>query len=346
MKATRNISLAARPSRLTVLRMLNCNQVQLPSFPRSGREGRAAQRTRGESTPADIGANAPDSYRETLMSAGVDSPGHSYARPPSLRLRRKEGSCNLISKAISLSLTIAIMLLSFFKADAQTAKEIVTKAENNVHGLSSVTEMTIQIKRPTWTRTMTMKGWTKGDQYSMIVVTAPAKDAGTVFLKRVKEIWNWLPNIERVVKLPPSMMSQSWMGTDMTNDDLVKASSRIDDYKHKILGDSVIEGRKCWKIEMIPLPQAAVVWSKVNIWIDQKDYLELRLEFYDEDNKLVNVMQGSNIRTIGGRVMPQKLEMIPVQKKGQETIIIYNSAVFNQAISIDFFTTQNMKTIK
>ncbi len=239
----------------------------------------------------------------------------------------------------------ALVIISSFSY-AQSAKEIVTKAEDNIKGLSSVTEMTILIKRPTWTRSMSMKGWTKGEQYSMIVVTAPAKDAGTVFLKRVKEIWNWLPNIERVVKLPPSMMSQSWMGTDLTNDDLVKASSRIDDYNHKIVGDSVIEGRKCWKIEMIPLPAAAVVWSKVNMWIDKKDYLELRLEFFDEDNKLVNVMQGSDIRTIGGRVMPVKLEMIPVQKKGQETIITYNSAVFNQPISVDFFTTQNMKKAK
>jgi hypothetical protein len=148
-------------------------------------------------------------------------------------------------------LTATLIIISSF-AYAQNAKEIVTKAEDNIKGLSSVTEMTILIKRPTWTRSMSMKGWTKGEQYSMIVVTAPAKDAGTVFLKRVKEIWNWLPNIERVVKLPPSMMSQSWMGTDLTNDDLVKASSRIDDYNHKIVGDSVIEGRKCWKIEMIP----------------------------------------------------------------------------------------------
>jgi len=243
-------------------------------------------------------------------------------------------------------LTAALFLFISNWVYAQDAKEIVTKAENNIHGLSSVTEMTIQIKRPTWTRTMSMKGWTKGEQYSMIVVTAPAKDAGTVFLKRVKEIWNWLPTIERAVKLPPSMMAQSWMGTDFTNDDLVKASSRIDDYSHKITGDSVMEGRKCWKIEMIPLPQAAVVWSKVNIWIDQKDYLELRIEFFDEDNKLVNVMQCSDVKNIGGRIMPLKLEMIPVEKKGQETVITYNSAVFNQPISEDFFTTQNMKKVK
>jgi hypothetical protein len=192
---------------------------------------------------------------------------------------------------------------------------------------------------------MSIKAWSKGEQYSMMVVTAPAKDAGTVFLKRVKEIWNWLPTIERAVKLPPSMMAQSWMGTDFTNDDLVRASSRIDDYNHKIAGDSVIEGRKCWKIEMIPLPEAAVVWGKVNMWVDQKDYLELRLEFFDEDNKLVNILQGSDVKTIGGRVMPCKLEMIPAEKKGQETVIIYNNAVFNQPISEDFFTTQNMKKV-
>src|SRR5476651_485253 len=242
-------------------------------------------------------------------------------------------------------LTAFVLMVISPRVDAQNAKEIVTKAEDNIRGLSSVVEMTIQVKRPTWTRTMSLKAWSKGEQYSLMVVTAPAKDAGTVFLKRVKEIWNWLPNIERVVKLPPSMMAQSWMGTDLTNDDLVKASSRVDDYNHKIVGDSLIEGRKCWKIEMIPLSSAAVVWSKVNMWIDKKDYLELRLEFFDEDNKLVNVMQCSDIRTIGGRVMPVKLEMIPVEKKGQETIITYTSAVFNQPISVDFFTTQNMKKV-
>lgn len=248
-----------------------------------------------------------------------------------------------LRKAIT---ALAALFLMTGVVCAQTAKEIVKKAEDNVRGLSSVAEMTILIKRPAWTRSMSMKSWTKGEDYSMILVTAPAKDAGTVFLKRVKEIWNWLPNIERSVKLPPSMMSQSWMGTDFTNDDLVKASSRVDDYDHKIVGDSVIEGRKCWKIEMIPHAQAAVVWSRMNMWIDQKDYLELRIEFYDEDNKLVNVMQCSDIRTMGGRVMPLKLEMIPVEKKGQETIITYSTAVFNQPISTDFFTTQKMKEVK
>ena len=142
------------------------------------------------------------------------------------------------------------------------------------------------------------------------------------------------------------MMSQSFMGADFTNDDLVKASSRIDDYTHKVLGDTTIEGRKCWKIEMIPLPSAAVVWSKVNMWIDQKDYLELRIEFFDEDNKLVQILKCSDIRVMGGRTIPCKMEMIPAEKKGQETVITYNSATFNQPIDVSFFTTENMKKVK
>lgn len=233
-----------------------------------------------------------------------------------------------------------------FTGFGQDAKEIVTRAENNIRGLSSQSEMTIQIVRPTWTRSMTLKAWTKQEDYSIMLVTAPAKDAGTVFLKRIREIWNWLPSIERTVKLPPSMMAQSWMGTDFTNDDLVKASSRIYDYSHKIIGDSLIEGRKCWKIEMIPLEEAAVVWSKVFLWVDQRDYLELRLEFYDEDDRLVNILKCSEIRKMGGRTIPSKMEMIPAGKKGQETIIQYKSLVFDVSFPPDFFTTQNMKKIQ
>ena len=142
------------------------------------------------------------------------------------------------------------------------------------------------------------------------------------------------------------MMSQSWMGTDFTNDDLVKSSSRIEDYTHKIVGDSIIDGRKCWKLELIPLPAAAVVWGKVYMWVDQKDFLELRLEFYDEYNTLENTMQCSDIKTMGGRIITTKLEMIPAGKKSQETVFIYNSAVFDLPLDNDLFSEQNMKKAK
>jgi negative regulator of sigma E activity len=193
---------------------------------------------------------------------------------------------------------------------------------------------------------MGVKAWSKGEQYSLMVITAPAKDAGMVFLKRVKEIWNWVPSIERVIKLPPSMMAQSWMGTDFTNDDLVKASSRIEDYTHRLVGDSTIEERSCWKIELIPLPDAAVVWSRVNMWVDKKDFLELRLELFDEDGRLANILQCSDVKNIGGRVIPCKMEMIPAAKRNQKTVIITTSAFFDEPIDEGFFTTQNIKKVK
>ncbi|HTL81715.1 MAG TPA: outer membrane lipoprotein-sorting protein [Bacteroidia bacterium] len=227
-----------------------------------------------------------------------------------------------------------------------TAKEIIEKAENRVRGKTSVSEVEIQIVRPTWTRTMKTKAWTQGDSLSMILITAPAKDNGTVFLKRNKEVWNWIPSIERVIKLPPSMMTQSWMGTDFTNDDLVKESSMADDYTQVIDGDSVIDGHKCWKIELTPLASAAVIWGKVNLWIDQDDFLELRAEFIDEDNNLVNVMKASDIRLLGGILLPAKMEMIPVTKPGQKTVLTYSTLTFNQPIAADFFTVENIKNVK
>ena len=163
---------------------------------------------------------------------------------------------------------------------AQNAKEIVKKADQKMRGNSMQAEMSIKTIRPTWSREMQCKVWTKGTDFSMIFVLSPAKDKGITFLKRKKEVWNWMPALERTIKLPPSMMSQSWMGTDFTNDDLVKESSIVEDYDHTITGDTVIQNRSCYIIQMIPKPETAVVWSKVMVSIDKKDFLELHSRFF------------------------------------------------------------------
>ena len=246
-----------------------------------------------------------------------------------------------------------ICLIFFFqfcctKLISQTennAKSIVEKAEDKLRGNSSFAEITIQIIRPTWQREMKMKAWSKGKKNSLIYIISPQKEKGTVFLKRDKEVWNYIPSIERNIKLPPSMMSQSWMGTDFTNDDLVKESSSADDYTHTLLGDSIIIDRNCFKILMKPTPESSVVWGKVLVWIDKKDYMQLRVEFYDEENVLVNIMLGSEIKEIGGRILPSKMEMIPVEKKGNKTVMIYNKLNFDPPLKDDFFSTQNMKKV-
>jgi outer membrane lipoprotein-sorting protein len=242
--------------------------------------------------------------------------------------------------------TLSFSVQSF----AQTTpdpKEIITEADARMRGVSSSQgTMKMTIVRPTWTREMTMKSWSKGQDYSLILVTAPARDKGAAFLKREREMWNWQPSIDRIIKLPPSMMSQGWMGSDLTNDDLVKQASIIVDYTHKIIGEEEIEGRQTWKIELTPLEDAAVVWGKVIMWVSHKDYLQLKTEFYDEDDYLVNTIYGKNIKEMGGKVLTSLMEVIPAEEEGHKTTIEYLDLVFDKKIDDNFFSTQNMKRVR
>ncbi|MBL4577817.1 MAG: outer membrane lipoprotein-sorting protein [Flavobacteriales bacterium] len=246
---------------------------------------------------------------------------------------------------LSLSLFMGLMLFSAFTPE-EDGKEILRKADARMRGTTAITEMSIKIVRPSWTREMTMKSWSKGDKLAMVLITSPAKEKGIVFLKRNKEIWNWIPNIERTVKLPPSMMGQSWMGTDFSNDDLVKESSIVHDYTHVVVGDTTLENRLCWKIELTPKPDAAVVWGKIHTWVDKKDYMQMRTEFYDEDDYLISTMSASEVRDLGGKLLPTKLEMVPEEEEGKKTIMTYKSMEFDKPIEDNFFTTQNMKRVR
>ena len=152
------------------------------------------------------------------------------------------------------------------------------------------------IIRPTWQRTVEFKNWSLGKDYALTLITAPAKDIGQTFLKRGKEMWSWNPAINRLIKLPPSMMSQGWMGSDYTNDDILKESSIVNDYTHEIIGEEEIAGRDCYKIKMLAKENAAVVWGHQIRWIDKKDLLVLRAELYDEDGILVRTELGSDIK--------------------------------------------------
>jgi outer membrane lipoprotein-sorting protein len=231
-------------------------------------------------------------------------------------------------------------------AFGQDALTVIKKADEKAKGKSSQATMAIQIVRPSWTREMSLKTWTKGNDLALILVTAPVKDKGIVYLKRQKEVWNWIPAIERNIKLPPSMMSQSWMGTDFTNDDLVKEASIVEDYVHTFLPNAVIDGRDCYQVQMTPKPEAAVVWGKVLLWVDKKEFIILHGEYYDESGKLINTMHASDIRELGGRMLPARLEMVPLDKKGNKTILIYREMTFDKPIADDLFSTQFMSKVQ
>ncbi|MNK12584.1 hypothetical protein D3C87_306520 [compost metagenome] len=241
--------------------------------------------------------------------------------------------------------TIIFFILSFLRSFSQDAKEIVRKADEKMRGTTMQAEMVIRTIRPTWSREMQCKTWSKGIDLAMILITSPARDKGIVFLKRKKEVWNWMPALERNIKLPPSMMTQSWMGTDFTNDDLVKESSVVEDYDHTIIGDTVIRNRSCYTIRMIPKPTAAVVWSKVIIYIAKQDFLELQSLFFDEDGKLVNTMNSYDIKLMHDRIIPTRFEMIPADKKGQKTEMIYKNILYSRPIEDGFFSAERMKTL-
>ena len=175
---------------------------------------------------------------------------------------------------------------------ALPAKEIVDKADKNMEGESSISTMSMSIIRPSWERTLEFKNWVMGSQYALTLVTSPAKEKGQTFLKRGNDMWNYLPKIGRLIKLPPSMMSQGWMGSDYTNDDVLKESSLVEDYDHEILTKEVLEDRECYKIEMIPHEESTIVWGKLLTWISKEDFLFMKTEYYDEDGYLVRTELG------------------------------------------------------
>ena len=249
-------------------------------------------------------------------------------------------SRSFVFKAVMFSFLISVYSPP---ATTQDAKSIVRKADEKIRGKSSHVRMTIQTIRPDWRRTMEIEAWMKGTDLSLIRILAPAKERGIIFLKKEKEVWVWYPALERSIRLPPSMMSQSWMGTDFTNDDLVKESSILHDYSHRITGDTIIDKRDCYTIEMIPLPEAAVEWSKVIVCIDKKDFMELHSRFYDEDGQLINTMNSRDIQMMSERLIPTTFEMIPADKKNQRTEMKYQRIDFDPVIPDAFFTLETMR---
>ncbi len=233
-------------------------------------------------------------------------------------------------------------------ADGQDidAREIVRRANDLARGLNSYSTASMQIVRPTWTREMAMKSWSLGTDYYMILITAPARDKGQVFLKRENDMWNWVPRIQRSVKIPPSMMNQSWMGSDFTNNDLVRVDSLVIDYTQTILGEETVEGYETYQIELMPLPEAPVVWGRVLLWIAKEEYFMLRAEYYDEDGELINRQTASDVKLMDDREIPTRMVMEDAKKPGHRTIMITETVDFHIDVDEAFFSQQQMRRVR
>jgi hypothetical protein len=239
-------------------------------------------------------------------------------------------------------------LLGAAKAGAQTlsALEIVKRADDNRRGKSSYSEITMTIVRPSWTREIGIKAWAKGNDYSLTLITAPARDRGQTFLKRGKDLWNWQPSINRMIKMSSSVMGQSWMGSDFTNDDMVRESSVVNDYSHRLEGTERVREFDCYKLILTPKEDAAVVWGKVITWISTADFVEIKSEFYDEDDELVNTLNSYDVKSYGNRKAASRMEIIPADKPNQKTMMVIEKFDFDIPIDDSFFSQQNMQRVR
>jgi outer membrane lipoprotein-sorting protein len=251
--------------------------------------------------------------------------------------RTRTGASGISFKVFCCAL--ALGLAATAAAQEPAAREIVDRVESLLWGRTVQGEYEMTIRTPRWQRTLVLRAWMERPKRSFIRILAPAKEKGIGSLRIGAEMWNYLPNVERTIKIPPSMMLQPWMGSDFTNDDLVKSSSVIDDYSHQILRE---EGA-AYVLELIPRPDAAVVWGKILYWVRKSDFIPLKEEFYDERGALVRVMTFSEVRAMGGRTIPTKWEIRPTDKPGSSTTLVVRSALYDRRIDPEVFTQRNLQ---
>jgi outer membrane lipoprotein-sorting protein len=222
-------------------------------------------------------------------------------------------------------------------APAEDAAAIVKAAIDNWRGKSSYGEMTMTIHRPSWERTMSMRGWTSGSKKSLVRITAPRKDAGNGTLIVDTNMWSYSPKINRVIKVPSSMMGQSWMGSDFSNKDVSRSDDIVDQYEHTLLATDEIDGHTVWTIQSIPHEEAAVVWGKEVLRIRDDDVL-LEQRFFDQDGVLVKTLTSLEIGEMGGRTIPLRQRMAKTDTEDEWTELSVQSIEFDIEISDDVFT--------
>lgn len=250
-------------------------------------------------------------------------------------------------KTAYLSIFVFVLLLTHAPVGAQepalTPKQILDKVDDLFRGGSSYSVGKMTVTTAHWKRSLTLEFWSKGKEKSLVRVLAPKKEKGTTTLRSGNDIWNYLPKVKRVIKLPSSMMAASWMGSHFTNDDLVKESRMADDYTFELTFSGVIEGQEIVEITCHPKPEAAVVWGKVLVRAQTKDYLPLFVKYFDEDLRLARTMTFSQVGQLGDRVLPTLVTMVPEDKPDESTIIKYKEFDFNIDLDDGFFSLRTLQ---
>ncbi len=210
-------------------------------------------------------------------------------------------------------------------------------------GDSSHLLMSMKVKTNRYERTMKLESWSKGKEKSLIIIRSPKKDKGIATLKVDENIWNYLPKINRVTKVPASLMSGSWMGSHFTNDDLVKENTYEDDYTSSITFKGERDGKSIIEVTSSPKPEAAVVWGKVITIIDQTNYTPLKASYYDEENIPIRIMTFDKLITQNDRIFPARLILTPLDKPKESTVVEYYDITFNLALDENMFSLHSLQ---
>jgi outer membrane lipoprotein-sorting protein len=227
-------------------------------------------------------------------------------------------------------------------AEERDAKSIVRDAIDHWRGVSSYTEMTMIIHRPDWQRSMTMRAWTKGDDHSLVRVIEPKKDRGNGTLTDDDSMWSYSPKINRVIKIPSSMMGQSWMGSDFSNKDVARADEIVDEYEHALLSTEEVDGIIVYEIEAVPHEEAAVVWGSEVLRI-REDHVVLEHSFFDQDGELVKSLQTMEITDMGGRTIAKRQRMNKADKPDEWTEIQVIEVDYEVELNDSLFTLSSLR---
>ncbi len=296
-----------------------------------------------ESGLAGLAAVEPGNRSSALRYTNPGMPKDRFRLAPKLGFARRAalrtaGLAVLALAAVALSSSGVVVL-----ADGPDALTIARKCDAALKGKTERGAASMTVRTPEWQRTLEITFWYDYPEKTFIRITAPAKDAGTGTLRLGTNMWTYLPSVERVIKIPPSLMLQSWMGSDFTNDDLVKESSLPTDYMHRIEVEITEDGDPCYRLVATPKPNAAVVWGKLVLLVRKADFLPRREEFYDDQGVLQKTLYLDNIRRAGSRDYPMRWRMVSHKKPGHETILTFSSVEFDKPVSTNVFTQQNLE---
>jgi outer membrane lipoprotein-sorting protein len=237
---------------------------------------------------------------------------------------------------------LLLALPGLLVAEERSATQIVRDAVDHWRGLSSYTVMSMVIHRPDWERSMTMEAWTKGDERALVRVVEPKKDRGNGTLTQDNNMWTFSPKVNRVIKVPSSMMGQSWMGSDFSNKDVARADDIIDQYDHTLLGTDIVDGVTVHRIKSIPHEDAAVVWGSEVLTI-REDHVVLEHAFYDQDGELVKTLRSLETGEMGGRVIAKRQRMMKTDTPDEWTEIAVVEVEYDLNLKDSLFTLSNLR---